>query len=156
MLPLHDDYLHAKILRDYRISSRDINGLRILQSNWMRGTTAHTQPKVVVSEATSLWWLSPTKNPRDRSIPSRDTDDQKILQGDWTRSTTAHTHPKKVVQMLPLEITWFLTKILMNEEYWNLNDWEHNRKNRFWKTRFFPDMGFFQNHNEHCYTPFLG
>ena len=63
----------------------------------MRGTTAHTQPKVVLSDATSLWWLSPTKNVRDRSVPSRDIDDQKILQGDWTRSTTTHTHPKKVV-----------------------------------------------------------
>ena len=54
MLPSHDNYLHAKNLRDCWISSRYINDQRILLSDWTSGTTGHTQPKVVVSDATFL------------------------------------------------------------------------------------------------------
>ena len=43
-----------KILGDYWISSRDFYDERILQFDWMRGTIGHTQPKVVVSDGTSL------------------------------------------------------------------------------------------------------
>ena len=52
MLPQLEDYLHAKILRDCRISSWDIDDPRILESNWTRETTDNTQPIVVLSEAT--------------------------------------------------------------------------------------------------------
>ena len=40
-----DDYLHAKNIRDQSIHSRDIDGQGILQSDWMRGTTGHTNQK---------------------------------------------------------------------------------------------------------------
>ena len=45
MLPSIDDYLHARSLRDQSIAFRDIDYQKILQSNWTRGTTSHTQPK---------------------------------------------------------------------------------------------------------------
>ena len=70
MLPLLDDYLHAKCLWECWISSRYIDDQRILQSDWTRGTTGcSTQLKEVVSDATSLWCLSPFKKPK-RSIDS--------------------------------------------------------------------------------------
>ena len=52
MLPSLDGYLHAKHLRVPLIPSRDINNQKILQSNWMRGTTSHTQSKEVAPDAT--------------------------------------------------------------------------------------------------------
>ena len=39
----------------------DIDDQRILQSDWVRGITVHTQTKLVVSDATSLCWLSACK-----------------------------------------------------------------------------------------------
>ena len=56
-----DDYLDAKNLRYWLIPFTDIDDQWILQSNWTRGITEHTQPKVVVSDATFLWWLSSSK-----------------------------------------------------------------------------------------------
>ena len=44
--------------------SRDIDDQRIQESDWPKGTSDHTQPKVLVSDATFLWWLSPTKKPK--------------------------------------------------------------------------------------------
>ena len=43
-----------KNLRDRSIPFRNIDDQTILQSDWTRGTSGHTQPKVVVSEATFL------------------------------------------------------------------------------------------------------
>ena len=37
------------------IPSRAIDDQRILQYNWMRAKTGHTQPKVVVLDDTFLW-----------------------------------------------------------------------------------------------------
>ena len=45
MLPLLDEFLHAKNLRDRWISSRDIDDQRILQFDWTRVTTGHNKPK---------------------------------------------------------------------------------------------------------------
>ena len=53
MIPLLDDYLRVKNLRDCWISSRDIDDQRIIKSDWTRSTTAHKQPKVVASGATN-------------------------------------------------------------------------------------------------------
>ena len=53
MLPAFGDYHHAKNLKDYWISSRDIDDQKFLGD-----LTGHTQQKVVVSDATFLWWLS--------------------------------------------------------------------------------------------------
>ena len=70
------------------IPSGDIDDQVLLQSDWTRGTTGHTQPKIVVSDATFLWWsLSPRKkNVSHWFIPSRDIDDQRILQFDLVAS----------------------------------------------------------------------
>ena len=54
MLPSLDDYLLAKSLGDSLISFIDTDDQRILQTDWARGTTGHTQPKVVVSDVTFL------------------------------------------------------------------------------------------------------
>ena len=54
------DKLHTNKLR-YLILSRDIDDQRILQSGSTRGTTGHTQPNVVVSDAAFLSLLSPCK-----------------------------------------------------------------------------------------------
>ena len=52
MLASLDDYHHAKNLSDRLVPSRDINDQRIRQFDWTRGTTSHTQPKVVVTDST--------------------------------------------------------------------------------------------------------
>ena len=120
MLPSLDHYLHVKNIRDRSIRSRNIDDQKILQSELKRGTTGHTQPKVVISDAAFPWWLTSckklryhlipcrdidnddnfaknlhTKNLRDCRIPSRDTDDQRILQSDWAWGATGHAQPKK-------------------------------------------------------------
>ena len=74
-------------LRYQLILSKDIDDQKILQSDWTRGTTGHTQPKEVVPDAPDLH----AKNLRDFWISSRNTDDQKILQSDWTGGTTGQT-----------------------------------------------------------------
>ena len=60
-LSLLDVYLCAKNLRDCWISFRYINDQRIMLSDWTRGTSGYTQPKLVISDATFFWWLSPCK-----------------------------------------------------------------------------------------------
>ena len=54
MLPSLDDYLYAKNIRNHSIPSRDIDDQRILQSDWPRDTTGHTQSRVVNSDTTFL------------------------------------------------------------------------------------------------------
>ena len=54
-----DGYLHAKKIWFEWIFCSYIDGQIILQSDWMTNTTVHTQPKVVVSDATLVWWLTP-------------------------------------------------------------------------------------------------
>ena len=66
--------------------------LDILLISWL-GTPGKTLPKVIVLDATFLWWLSLCQI-FEISI---DIDDQRTLQSDWTRGTTVHTHPKAVV-----------------------------------------------------------
>ena len=76
MLPSLHDYLLAKSLGDSLISFIDTDDQRILQPDWARGTTGHTQPKVVVSDVTFYFddYLH-AKNLRDRLIPFREMDD---------------------------------------------------------------------------------
>ena len=79
MLHLLDDYLLAKNQRDCWISSRDIDDQRILQSDWMRDQTGHTQTKVVVSDTNFFGAHFHEKNLRDNFILSRDIDNQRIM-----------------------------------------------------------------------------
>ena len=62
MLPSLDDWLRAKKLRNYLILSRDFNDQRILQSDWTRALSGHTHSRVIVSDLTLSFWLSPCKN----------------------------------------------------------------------------------------------
>ena len=85
--------------------------LDILLISWL-GTPGKTLPKVIVLDATFLWWLSLCQI-FEISI---DIDDQRTLQSDWTRGTTVHTHPKSVVS----DATSFLGVYLhaKNLRYW--------------------------------------
>ena len=56
--PLMTNFMQKK-LRDQLIFSREIDDRNILQYDWMRGITGHTQPKVVVSDGTFPWSLTP-------------------------------------------------------------------------------------------------
>ena len=64
------------------------------QRNWWSKNPAiwldesgHTQPKVVVWDATLPWWfISLQTNIRYRLVPSRDVDNHRILQSDWLRA----------------------------------------------------------------------
>ena len=98
MLPFLDDYLQAKYLSRWLIPFSYIYDQRILQSDWMGGTTGHTKPKMVVSDAiaTFLWWLLPRKKSKVL-IPSYNIADQRIPQFDWMRATADHTQRKVVV-----------------------------------------------------------
>ena len=49
------------VMKWMKYLSRDIDDPWILQSDWGRSTTDHTQPKVVVSNAALTSWLSPCK-----------------------------------------------------------------------------------------------
>ena len=58
----HQTKSGSKTLHDYPIQKkkisiifRDTDDQRILNSDWMRGTTGHIQTKVVVSDATLPW-----------------------------------------------------------------------------------------------------
>ena len=51
-VPSLGDYLHAKNLRHQLILSKDTDNQIILQFDWVRGTTDHTQPIVVASDPT--------------------------------------------------------------------------------------------------------
>ena len=52
ILPFLHDYLHGKYLRCGLILFGDIDDQRILQLDWWKVKTGHTQPKVVISDAT--------------------------------------------------------------------------------------------------------
>ena len=64
----------------------------------MRGATGHTQPKVLVYDATLSWWLTPCiKKIRHRFIPFGDVVDQRFFQSDWMRGTLGHIKSKMVI-----------------------------------------------------------
>ena len=47
----------------------------------------HVQQKVVRSEVSFHWWLSPRKNHLlTDTDPSKDIDDQRIAESDWTKA----------------------------------------------------------------------
>ena len=91
--------IHKK-LRYQLILSGEIHDQKVLQSDWMGGTTDHTQPKVLVSDATFPDSYLHAKTLRHKLTLYPDTDDQRILQSDWTRGTTSQTQPKLVVSDL--------------------------------------------------------
>ena len=100
MLPSLDDYLYAKNLRNWSISSisRDTDDKKMLHYDLMKGTAGHTQLKVVVSDAAFPRWLTPWgKKLRCHLILSRDIDGQRILRSNWTTGTAGHTQLKEVV-----------------------------------------------------------
>ena len=59
--------------------------------------SAHTQPKVVIWNATFPWYLSLSKKLRYQLILLRDINDQRILQSDWIRGTSGLIQPKMIV-----------------------------------------------------------
>ena len=80
----------SKSLKDRLIPSRDKDGQAILQSDWKRGPSGHTQPKKVISDAAFPW-------PKTHVIPCREIYNKKILQSAWTRGFNWQTQPKEVV-----------------------------------------------------------
>ena len=46
-----DNHFQAKNLKYQLIPSRDIDDQRLMQSNWTKSTTGHTQPKVLLLDA---------------------------------------------------------------------------------------------------------
>ena len=84
MLPFLMIISSQKNLRYPLIPSRDIDDQRLLQSDWTRGTTGYTQPKMIVRDATfALLFFC--------LIPARHIDDQRILQSDWLREFSGKT-----------------------------------------------------------------
>ena len=68
-------YFQNQNLRYILIPFRDIDDQRILQCNYMRGLTGHTQSKVVVQMLPFFDDYLHVKNLKDILIPSRDTDE---------------------------------------------------------------------------------
>ena len=52
---------HAKKHYDHLILFPDIDYQRILEPDWVKDTTGHTQPKEVILHATFPWWLPQCK-----------------------------------------------------------------------------------------------
>ena len=68
-------YFQNQNLRYILIPFRDIDDQRILQYNYTRGLTGHTQSKVVVQMLPFFDDYLHVKNLKDILIPSRDTDE---------------------------------------------------------------------------------
>ena len=68
------------------IPSRD-NDDHILQYDWLRDTTGHIQPKLLLPGATFPWWLTIRTKTNISTDFFRNTDDQRNLQRDWPHST---------------------------------------------------------------------
>ena len=97
ILPSLDRYLHAKTQIYQLISSRVIDDQWILWSNWTTGTTGHSQPKVLASDDTFIWWLTPCKRKLRYPLSlSRDINNRRILQFDWT----SWPHPTKTSSLI--------------------------------------------------------
>ena len=64
MLPLLDDCLYAKNPKYCWTFSKDNDDQRIMQSDWTRGTTGHSQLKAVVSDTTFVDDYLHAKNSR--------------------------------------------------------------------------------------------
>lgn len=85
---------------------------------WTRGTTSHTKPKVVVSVATFLWWLTPhIKININWFFQAKIEKNKRILQSNWAICLTGQTQPKVVVldatsitgtPPLPIPLSFFL------------------------------------------------
>ena len=128
----------------------------------MRGTTGHTKPKMVVSDAiaTFLWWLLPRKKSKvliDSFLRYCWSKNPSI----WLDESYNWPHPTKSSSLRWLSSGKKSKKpINFFQRYWwskNTAIWlaesilDHN-----WKTKIFPDVGFLQSHKDHCYAPFLG
>ena len=111
MLPFLYVYLHAKKYTYWFFISSAIAHQRILQCDWMRQKTSHTQTEKVFSHATFSWWLVQCNKTRISLLP-RKIDDQRILQSDWMRCFTRYTQPNVVIS--DAVFLWWLTPIIKN------------------------------------------
>ena len=141
------------------IFSRDIDDQRFLQSDGTSCTAGHTQldanfhwwspqckkTKVLIVSFQRYWW---SKNPavwldkrHNWSHPTTSGISDAIYL--WWSSLCKKS--KRLIDSLQwfwwskITVIWLVESIL-----------GHN-----WKTRFFPDMRFLQNHKKHSYAPFL-
>ena len=115
--------------------SRDIDDQRILQYDWTRHTTGHIQPKVVVSNPSFSWWLSPCKKNKV-SIDFFQVHWWSKNSTIWLDERHNWSHPTKseslrsflllmVISMQKLwDINWFFPQTLMLGESCNLIEWE--------------------------------
>ena len=85
------------------IPSRDIDDQRILESDWSKSTTDHIQSRVVVFNATILWWLSPYKKLKISIGSVIFIADPSMNQSDWMRDTEDNTQPGAT-------FSWWLTQ----------------------------------------------
>lgn len=96
--------------------SEDIVDLRILKSDWTRGTPDITQSaEMLLSwDATFPWWLSPHKKSKTfilsnaHKIVERINADERIVQSDWTRGTH-RPHTTKSGSPSDASFPWWLT-----------------------------------------------
>ena len=142
-VPLMTNSMHKRLSYQW-ILSRVIDNQRILQSDWTRGTPGHTQPKVVVLDATFSLGISPCQKTKISLDSSRDIDDQRILQFDWKRGLTGRkltksSSPRSYIPLMTnskqksLDINRFFPDILIIKELCNLIEWkatlgEHTQK----------------------------
>ena len=110
---------------------------RVLESDWIKNTPGQTQPRVVILDATFLWWLSPS---RKSKISSGN------IQSNWWSKNPAVwlderqnlPHPTKMVDP-DATFPWWLspcktskTTIDSFDTYWwskNLGTWLYQKHN---------------------------
>ena len=81
--------------------SKDTDHLGNLQTDWTRSTPGKTQPKLVVSDVSFPWRLSPCKKRIKIWFNSfQQCYNKRILQSDWMKDTPCCTKPKWESQIL--------------------------------------------------------
>ena len=95
---------------------------RILQSDWMRGTTSHTQTngnlRYCFPLITNYMQIKLTYH----LILTRDIDDQRTLQSNWTRGTTGQTKSSS-----PRCYLCLITTIILRECWISSRDMDDQR-----------------------------
>ena len=74
-----NDYQHAEILKDFHISSSDIDDQRTLHFDWTRDVTSPTIPTKVVSDVNFLCNYFHAKNAKDQLT-------DQLMSSDWLRA----------------------------------------------------------------------
>ena len=131
-VPLMTNSMHERLSYQW-ILSRVIDNQRILQSDWTRGTPGHTQPKVVVLDATFSLGISPCQKTKISLDSSRDIDDQRILQFERIFKESSYFPLMTNSMQKSLDNNWFFPDILIIKELCNLIEWkatlgEHTQK----------------------------